>query len=156
MRTILALGIMLSGCVGMGCGGSLPSPPPPPKDAPKLGPHGGMAFALPNDLGYAEIVNEPPVEERGNRTPTSIVVYFLAPDARASASGKLSDVTIVLNVGTANARKLALKSEPRGDDPAGGNRFLSEAGPYRIEEIRGELNANASGTPIKILVAEGR
>jgi hypothetical protein len=115
-----------------------------------------MSFALPNDLGYAEVVNEPQVEGRGDASNTSIVVYILTPDIKASAPVALTDVKFVIDAGTARTKTLTLKSEPKPNDPAGGNRFISEAGPYRIEEIRGELTANAAGAPVKIMVAQGR
>jgi hypothetical protein len=147
---------MLAGCGLLGCGGSLPAPPTPALDASKIGPHEGMAYALPGGQGYAEVVNEPIVEARGDAPPTSIVVYFLGSDAKTSSTQTPTDVKVIMNPGKPTTKTVTLKAEPKAGDPAGGSRFASEPGPYRITELRGELVATLGAGPIKISVVEGR
>jgi hypothetical protein len=154
MRRLLFVGLMLSGCVVIGCE-RLP-PAPVSKDAPRVGPHQATAFALADDLGYVEFVNEPPVEERGSSTPTPIVVYFLDKDAKASSNLSPTDVKFRIDQGQKGSRTVDLKSEPKGDDPAGGCRFTSTPGPFRIDELRGELTANAGGKPVKASLVGAR
>ena len=156
MRNLLAIGLLFSGYALFGCGGTLPDLPPPSKDAPKVGPHQGIAYALPNEQGYAEVVNEPAVEGRGGTTPTSIVVYFLEPDAKTSLAQTPEEVKFNVNAGRSGTRTVALRAEPKAEDPVGKSRFASDTGPYRIEELRGDLIVTLGGNPIKISVAEGR
>jgi hypothetical protein len=154
MRRLLFRGLMVSGCVLIGCD-RLP-PAPVSKDAPKLGPHQATAFALADDLGYVEFVNDPPVEERGSSTPTSIVVYFLDGEAKASSALSPTDVKFRIDQGPKGSRAVELKLEPKTGDPAGGCRYSSGPGPFRIEELRGELTANAGGKPIKVPLVGAR
>ena len=42
------------------------------KDAPIVGPHQGIAYVLPNDLCFAEVINEPEVDDR-SKTALEIV-----------------------------------------------------------------------------------
>jgi hypothetical protein len=128
----------------------------PAKEASKIGPHEGMAYALPEGQGYAEVVNEPPVEERGVKTPTSIVVYFLGGDAKSPSTLTPTEVKFVVNPGKNDTKTIPLKAEPKAGDPASGNRFVSEPGPYRLSELRGELLATVGANAIKVPVVEGR
>ncbi len=156
MRPLIAIGLCLAGLGLAGCGNTLPEPPPPTTAPPKVGPHGGMAYPLLDGQAYAEIVNEPPVEERGPRVSTSLVVYFLGTDAKESATPAPTDVKFVVNPGKSDSRTVALKAEPKSDDPAGGARFVSDRGPYRVEDLRGELNASIGGKPARASLAGGR
>jgi hypothetical protein len=150
MRRLLTIASLATAFGILGCGGSLPSPPLPSKDASKIGPHQGMAYALPDGQGYVEIVNEPKVEERTNKTPTALVVYFLGADAQTAMISGPSDVKFNLNPGKSDAQTIDLK--PGGSADAG--RFASEVGPFRVEDLRGELIAQVNGKPIKIAVVE--
>jgi hypothetical protein len=128
----------------------------PAQDASKIGPHEGVAFALPGGQGYAEVVNEPTVEARGDATPTAIVVYFLGSDAKTSSTQMPTDVKFIMNPGKPTTKTVTLKAEPKAGDPASGSRFTSEPGSYRITELRGDLVANLGASPIKISMVEGR
>jgi hypothetical protein len=154
MRRLSFPVLILSGCAAIGCE-RLP-PAPVSKDAPKIGPHQATAFAMADDLGYVEFVNEPPVEDRGSSTPTSIVVYFLDKDAKLSSTLSLTDVKFRIDQGQKGSRMVDLKSEPKSGDPAGGCRFTSTPGPFRIDELRGELTANVGNKLVKISLAGAR
>jgi hypothetical protein len=151
MRKPLAVVITLLGAGLAGCGGS-PTLPPMPKDAPVVGPHQGTAFALPDGLGYAEVVNEPKADERDRKAPTALVIYFLGPDAKAPLATPPTELKLHGSTGRNTAQSIALKAEPKPDDPAGAGRFITPRGPYQLEEFRGELTAKAGSAPVKIAI----
>ena len=132
-----------------GCGESLPPQPERPANATTVGPHDGVAFALPQGVGYAEFVNEPPPGDRDS-APTSVVVYFLGPDAKSSLNPSPSEVKIRIDSRSKRGQSMALKLMPKADDPAGSARFTSTPGPYRLDEVRGELIATLDGKPITV------
>lgn len=134
-----------------GCDRSV-SPPPPPKDAAVAGPHDGVAYALPDGVGYAEVVNEPPVTDRAE-TPTSVVVYFLASDAKAPLTPSPTDVKLQIDRARKGSETLALKAEPKS---GGANRFASAPGPNDVQALHGRLTAKLGGKPINILISGAR
>jgi hypothetical protein len=111
-----------------------------------------VAYALPKELGYAEVVNEPEAGGRGDPTPTSIVVYFLQKDAKTALTPAPTDVRFLINSGRNRIETLAMAAQPKAGDTSGGSRFASKPGPYALNLIRGELNATAGGSPVKIPV----
>jgi hypothetical protein len=155
MRKPLVVALSFLGIGLVGCGGS-PNLPAMPKDAPTVGPHGGTAFALPDGMGYAEVVNDPPPGERDRSAPTSLVVYFLQPDAKTALSTPPTEVKVQGGTGRNTAQSVALKAEPKADDPAGASRFATPRGAYQLDEFRGELTAKAGSTPVKITIAGAR
>lgn len=120
-----------------------------------MGPHQGTAYALPDNLGYAEIVNEPEVTDRG-ATPTSIVVYFLQADAKSSLTPVPTDVKVKVDRGRRGSETLALKAEPKAGDAAGASRFASSPGRNELETLRCHLMATAGGKPVNISVSGSR
>ncbi len=120
-----------------------------------MGPHQGPAYALPDGLGYAELANDPKAEEQDRTAATALVVYFLKPDAKTSLTPAPTDVKFQATIGRKN-QVIDLKPAPKADDPAGESRFASQPGPYRLEDLRGDLAAKAGGTPVKISIAGAR
>jgi hypothetical protein len=110
---------------------------------------------LPDGLGYAELVNDPKADERERTAPTALVVYFLKPDAKTSASPPPTEVKFQANLGR-KMQTIELKPAPKSDDPAGEGRFASQPGPYRLEELRGDLTAKAGTTPVKLSISGAR
>jgi hypothetical protein len=153
---MIAIGLGLAGLGLTGCGSGLPEPPAPTSAPSKVGPHGGMAFPVLEGQAYAEIVNEPPVEDRRSNSSTALVVYFLGIDAKGPATTTPADVKFVLDLGRGKTRAVPLKAEPKSEDPAGAARFVSEMGPYRVEDIRGDLTADMGGKPAKVSLLDGR
>ncbi len=153
MGRLFVLAVSFAGIGIAGCGA--PSSPPLPKDAPTVGPHEGPAFALQDGLGYAEFANDPKAGAGDRAAPTALVVYFLKPDAKTSLEPPPTDVKFQSTVGR-KVQGFDLKPAPKSDDPAGGSRFASQPGPYRLEELRGELSAKAGPTPVKLTIAGAR
>jgi hypothetical protein len=155
MRSLLSICLIWSICgVLVGCGEGLP-PRPVSLSEQKIGPHQGVAYPLPNDLGYAEVVNEPEPETRGT-TSTALVIYFLDREAKATMATLPVEVTFQLAQTKGKFQAVPLKASPKAEDPAGSGRFASELGPYRLAELRGDLTATISGKPIKISLVGGR
>lgn len=113
-----------------------------------MGPHHGTAFALPQDAGLAEVVNEPEPEGRSDPV-TSIVVYFLMPDGKTPLTPAPTDVRVVVSAGRKKPETLELKAEPKSDDPSGGARFASKTGPYLLPDLHGQLSAKVGGAEFK-------
>jgi hypothetical protein len=156
MRRMITIGLCVAGLGLTGCGSGLPAPPAPTTAPSKVGPHGGMAFPMLEGQAYAEVVNEPPIEDRRSNSTTAIVVYFLGMDAKESATTVPAEVKFVLDLGRGSTRVISLKAEPKTGDPAGGARFVSEMGPYRVEDLRGDLTADVGGKPAKVSLLGGR
>ena len=146
--------VVLVAFVCEGCGdGSVPAATSMPR------PHGGTTLRLPDDLGYAELVNEPEPTGAREGDKTALVVYFLSPDGTTAMSPAPSEVTakVELAVSRKNSQQtLELKKEPRSDDPAGSSRFASALGSYNLGSMRGQLTGNAGSKPFVLTIAGGR
>jgi len=147
LRTARAILLFTSaGSALTGCGGL---PTPPPKRSAPAGPHQGVTLLLPHGSGVAEIVNEPEPSDR-RAADTSVVVYFLMPDARTPLTPPPADVRVRVELGPKRSETLELKAEPRTDDPTGASRFASRTGPYLLSALRGELTATVGSARLKI------
>jgi hypothetical protein len=116
---------------------------------------------LPDDKGFVELVNEPAVTDRRNPQPTSLVAYFLQPDARSAMTPSPTDVGMQIDPGRGSRKRteataLPLGAEPKADDPAGGSRFASKVGPYALSGIRGTLKAKVGGQDVSVDYLGGR
>jgi len=114
---------------------------------------------LPEGLGYAEFVNEPPATERGSDPPTALVVYFLQADGKSPLSPPPSEVKARVEVSGSRqvaTQTLEMKPEPKSDDASGGVRFTSKPGPFQLGNIRGSLSGKAQGKAFKLEIAQGR
>ena len=144
MRHRLATALLLLAAPLSGCGPALPEPPPSTADAPKPGPHGGTALALPEGAGYVEVINEPTPQDRSRGATTAIVAYFLAADLQAAVAAAPANVKVVDRT---SRTSIALKPEAKAGDPAGAGRFASAVGAYNLAEIHGELSGTIAGKP---------
>ncbi len=131
---------------------SSPKLPPP---AIVQGPHGGAAYDLREGVGFAEVVNDPPLERGREETPTAIVIYFLGPDGKKAMTPAPTDVTMMEIVKTEKT-SIPLKSSPDSSDPAGGAKFVSEPGLYALGTIRAEVGAQVEGKVISFSIGADR
>ena len=149
-----AILVLLATVGAAGCGGYAAPPA-----APVPRPHGGTTLVLPEGLGYAELVNEPEVSGDRAKTPTSLVVYFLAPDGGSALSPLPSEVKASVELSLSRMKKqetLELASHPKSDDPVGSARFASMAGPYNLGVLRGEISGKLGTQTFKLTLAGGR
>jgi hypothetical protein len=147
------LGALVAAFELTGCGREATVLPPAPKGAPTIGPHQGTAFALPNNAGLAEVVNEPEPTGRGNAAATAVVVYFLKPDASTPLTPPPTQVRVRVDQGERKQETLELKAEPRSSDPTGAARFASKTGPYALFDLRGVLTGSAGGSEFKVTLS---
>ncbi len=121
-----------------------------PVTAPIAGPHGGVAYPLPDGSGYAEIF-----VERGKATGRTagkamLSVYFLAADRKAALTPPPSDVSAtVVTPEKAEPTPVTLALTPIAKEPLSTARFASESGAFDYDELRGELKATISGKPFQ-------
>jgi hypothetical protein len=150
--------MVLFGCLGAAGCADTPAAPSAPA-AILQGPHHGMTLRLPDDLGYAELVNEPPSDGASSSAPTALVVYFLTADGKAPMATPPTEVKAKVELASsrrAAQETLDLKLDPKSDDPAGACRFASKTGAYSLATLRGELTGNAQSHPFKLEIAGGR
>jgi hypothetical protein len=140
--------------LAIGCGEkSLPLPPP----QVVVGPHQGLTLRLPEDRGFAEIVNEPEVTTGARNGSTAIVVYFLQVDSKSPLTPAPTNVVVqLINGSKREAKKVPMAAEPKPEDPAGASRFTSKPGPYLLSEAQGVLTANVGGQSLSLEFSGGR
>ena len=143
-RKTLSLLALVLAVVAAGCGG-------PKVDYKAMsnvvpGPHGGPAYLLPERVGYVEIVNDPVVDPRSDED-TSLVLYFLNPDARTSLNPAPKNVVVRL-WHEQKFRKVNLATSPQPNDPAGGSRYITPPGPLGLAGLRGTISAEIGGRRI--------
>ena len=120
-----------------------------------VGPHGGTAYRLPGERGFAELVNEPEVDDARVAPTTALVVYFLQPDGKSPLTPAPSDVSARVMI-ERRLTTLPLKAEPKAGDPTGSARFATILGPYQLADLHGTLTATAGGETATIAFAAGR
>jgi hypothetical protein len=118
-----------------GCG-----EPPPNPSLPVSGPlHGGVLVPLTNDEAVVEVLNG---ERRrsGSGVTQTVIAYVLQPDRKTPVSAAPSQVTVSLD-----GKAIPLSLEPDQADPSGGARFVSNAGPYELNQRGGEVSVALEG-----------
>ena len=145
LLAILALG-------PLGCGGDEAPPEGSKALVSEAGPHRGPSYALPDNLGFVEVLAEPLGVGSLKKAPEVVLaVYFLGPDRKAALSPSPTDVKIVAHLPGEDApRTITLSASPKPGDPAGGLRFASATGPYDLDELRGEVQANVADKPVSV------
>ena len=114
------------------------------------GPHNGLMIPLPQNEGFAEILNQEATSagsrQRG-RLPRMIVVYFLGADKKSALSTAPTAVSVKFLGETAGTEGPAISLSPAADpkDPAGAMRFTSAAGDYDLARRRAKLTADLVG-----------
>jgi hypothetical protein len=102
--------------------------------------HGGVLIPLPEDRGYVELLNERR-ERQGRTFQTTIVAYLLQPDQKTALLAKPSKVSVKLDTPRGPATvDLVPKS-----DPIAGPRYVSELGPYELNQRGGEVTVAIDG-----------
>lgn len=143
------LGIFTAGIIGC-------DSPTTPAARPHIGPHHTALLALPDNAGFAEVVNEPEVTDRRANLATAIAVYFLQADEKSALGTVPTDVRVRLGKGRQQAETVALKSEPKAEDAAGGCRFVSKIGPYLLEDNHATLVGKLNGKAFELDLSGGR
>jgi hypothetical protein len=121
---------MLSGC-GAGAHTSMVSESSPL--------HGGILIPLPENQGFVELLNDKHVM-KGRVLHTTIVAYFLQPDRKSPITQPAPAITIKLGA-PPDVRTVTMRPEPDGKDPSGSARFVSDIGPYLLNQSGGEIQA---------------
>jgi hypothetical protein len=99
--------------------------------------HGGILIPLPEDQGYVELLNEKR-ERRAGTFQTTIVAYLLQPDQKTALAAKPSKVSVKLGTSRGPAT-IDLLPKPGQADPVAGAPYVSEFGPYDLNQNGGEV-----------------
>jgi hypothetical protein len=137
----LALRAAMLAAALAGCGGS----PPAVGFETVVGPHHGSAPAIDGGWGYAEYVLEPaPADAKPDERV--LAVYFLGRDGKSPMS-RLPDTAsaVIDRIGPSTVDiQLALKPDPRADDPAGAGRFASPPTRFAAPAAKAARDSNAA------------
>jgi hypothetical protein len=148
MRRLL-LPLLLALAAAPGCGGGDAAPTTALPVPARNGPHGGPAYALPENAGLVEVVAE---AVKGVPDPV-VAVYFLAPDGTAPLGTLPTDAKVVL--GGSESYPLTAKA-PTRKDRLGAGRMESPPLPVDPDRIAGEVNATLGGKTVALPFALGQ
>jgi hypothetical protein len=149
MRRLLLLPLALALAAAPGCGGGDAAPTAAIPVPARNGPHGGPAYALPENAGLVEVVAE---AVKGASDPV-VAVYFLAPDGTAPLAALPTDAKIVLGGG--ESFPLTAKA-PARRDKLGAGRLESPPLPVDPDRIAGEVAATVGGRAVALPFALGQ
>lgn len=139
---MLALVVMATS----GCGGTAPVETTEVAKA-QPGLNGGMAYPIPGDLGYVEVV----VERTKPGQPVIVAAYFLDASAKNALAADPSAVRarLVLPVDDApNEVTFAAKAKSGGNST--GKRYATEPGNFDFDELKGELFVTLDGKEVSV------
>lgn len=139
--------LLLLAVVPLGCGGAAGTTMSTKALPAKPGTHGGTAFPLPDEKGYAEIVVEPVKQTKAGREVV-LAVYFLTADLKLALPSAPADVFAKMTLpGEEGEKRVNLIATPKSPNDG---RFATEVGRFDYDEIRGELAATIGGSPITV------
>jgi hypothetical protein len=135
---VLFLSLLAAGMCS-GCGsGTVPSTVPASSPL-----HGGILVALPDNQAYIELLNDRR-ERKGRGFLTTIVAYLLQPDQKTAVTQQAKSFTVKLGA-PPGEKALTMRPAPDQSDPVGSARYVSELGPYQLEQIGGEIQVVLDG-----------
>ncbi len=129
-----------------GCGGSAPVVTTEVAKA-QPGLNGGMAYPIPGDLGYVEVV----VERSKPGQPVIVAAYFLDSSAKETMTAEPTAVRARLVLPVEDAPKeVTLASKAKAGGKSTGKRFATEPGNYDFDELKGELFVTMDGKEVAV------
>jgi hypothetical protein len=147
MFRVLSLGLVAFLGLLAGCDSS-PATTIDAKTAPVSGPHGGMAYPIPGEGGYAEVVVERTKGTAKLPGKASLSVYFLKTDLKAALGTAPTEVSAsIVTPEKPEPTPVTLTLKPVAKDALATARFASEPGPFDFDELRGEVKATVDGKP---------
>ncbi|MFM1802178.1 MAG: hypothetical protein RJA81_1530 [Planctomycetota bacterium] len=148
MQFFLRICLLFSLLLITGCGGSSSVPVVQEIAQSKPGLNGGVAFPLPENTGYVEVL----VERSKPGQPVIFAAYFLNAAADGPAASEPSAVTAQLVLPTEDQPKdvTLTKQGKKGGDKAVGVRFASVPGAYAFDELSGEITVTLDGKPLVV------
>lgn len=114
----------------------------------KPGLNGGMAFPLPENLGYAEVV----IERSKPGAPVVLAVYFLDESVTKEIASEPASVSATLELPTEETPKtVSLTAKAATNGKAGkGRKFVSAPGAYDFDELKGKITASVNGKEVSV------
>jgi hypothetical protein len=147
MRNSVRAALVLLLALAAGCGGTS-STSTSARSAAIAAPHAGTVGPIPGDLGYVEILFEPPLKA-GTRAPSAMVAYFLGTDGKTALTPAPTDVSITYTVDRM-PKTTTLKASPKTGDPAGASRFASDPTAITEPRLEGDLSASINGQTVTV------
>jgi hypothetical protein len=139
MRKLCLFLSLVAAGMGGGCGSTVHT-----STVPAGSPlHGGILIALPEDQGFVELLNDQRVR-KGNAILTTIVAYLLQPDQKSPVTQPSPAVTVKLGAPPA-VRTVKMRPDPDRGDPSGSARFVSDLGPFLLNQSGGEVEVVLGG-----------
>lgn len=150
----IAAVLMLGLAPGWGCSSSTLEPPSEAARNSVPGPKGSFALALPERLGYVELLVERIGGSGKPPTPSLVLAaYFIGPDGQGPMTDLPTAVEAFLEPLGGPPAHVALVPRPLGKDEWARARFASEPGDFSQDEFRGELKVVAGGKTVSVPIA---
>jgi hypothetical protein len=137
LRGFLLFGLILI----VGCDG----PAKPPSVA---APHGGRIYSLGDGAGFVELLAKTEGDPRDRKTESEITAYFLDASGKKAMDPPPTDVKATFNI--PKPKSIPMNPMPDPGDPVGGAKFVSPAGTFGGDDIKGQLEATSAGARISI------
>lgn len=139
--------------LGWGCAARFESPSEAAQRSVP-GPRGTFALALPDGLGYVELLVER-IGGSGKSLGTTMVLaaYFVDPDGKSPMVALPASVEAALRPQGAEPSQVNLVPRSLGNDAWSHARFASEPGDFSQDEIHGELKIQAAGKTVSVPIA---
>jgi hypothetical protein len=133
MRTPSSLMALVAAGALAGCG-----PTAVESTVPATGEnHGGVLIPLTDNQAYLELLNGKR-QKKGKTYEANLEAYLLQPDRKSAFDRPPTSVEV--RIGTPSGEKtVALKAEPVTTDPLGSTRFVSDFGPYELNQGGGDV-----------------
>ena len=113
----------------------------------KPGVNGGIAFPLPENKGYAEVV----IERGKPGQPVVLAVYLLDDSAKSATSANVTAKLAKLQIPGEDAPKqVSLLAKEASGKKAVGKRFASEPGAFDFDELKGEIAISFDGKDVAV------
>jgi hypothetical protein len=148
MRELFRASVILALAVAAGCGGTSTTYSGT-RTAAIAAPHDGNVSPIPGDLGYVEVLFEPPVKPGARGASAAMVAYFLGTDGKTALASAPSEVSIAYTVDRM-PKTTTLKPSPKTGDPAGAARFASDTMPVAETRLEGDLSATIDGRTVTV------
>lgn len=140
MRNLLVFAVFILPVAGCGGGNGVEIKQEVAQSKP--GANGGIAFPLPENKGYAEVV----IERGKPGQPVVLAVYLLNDSAKSAASGNVGTKLARIQIpGEDAAKQVSLSAKESSGKKTVGKRFASEPGAYDFDELKGELVVSIDG-----------
>ena len=131
----------------IGCGGGSSVEVKQEVAESRPGINGGIAFPLPENKGYAEVV----IERSKPGQPVTLAVYLLDESAKSESKVNIKATSAKIQIpGEDAAKSVSLLAKESSTKKSVGKKFASAPGAYDFDELKGEILLNLDGKEVTV------